>query len=149
MRASVLREIIDRFQVREALECRAVYRAALAPSRDLRHARELLSSLSDVIAHPDRAAWNHLEVSFHRAVHDEGGNPVLAEMTEQTHRDVQGRCMRWLPVPVYGPDSLRFLQVQHRVLLEAIEDGDPEAAMDHARAHMHFVRDSIVTVLSD
>ncbi|HEY3063705.1 MAG TPA: FCD domain-containing protein [Chloroflexota bacterium] len=76
-------------------------------------------------------------------------DPVLAEMTEQTHRDVQGRGVRWLPVPVYGPDTLRFLQVQHRVLLEAIEDGDPEAAMDHARAHRRFVRDSIVAVLSN
>ena len=148
-RPSALREIIDRFQVREALECRAVYRAALAPSRDLRSARALLASLSDVIAHPDRAAWNRLEVRFHRAVHDEGGNSVLAGLTEQTHLDVQNRCLRCLPAPIYGPDSLRFLQAQHRILLEAVEDGDPDAATKHARAHMRFVRDCIVGVLSN
>jgi GntR family transcriptional repressor for pyruvate dehydrogenase complex len=147
--SSALHDIVNRFQVREALECRAVYRAAVSPSRDLRAARALLSSLGDVIEHPDRAAWNRLEVQFHRALHDEGGNPVLADLTEQTHLDVQSRCVRRLRVAPYGPESLRFLQAQHRLLLEAIECGDSQAAIDHARSHVCFVRDSIVAVLSN
>jgi DNA-binding GntR family transcriptional regulator len=146
---SALHDIVNRFQVREALECRAVYRAAVSPSRNLRTARVLLSSLNEVIDHHDRAAWNRLEVQFHRALHDEGGNPVLADLTERTHLDVQSRCVRRLHVPPYGPESLRFLQAQHRLLLEAIESGDPRAAIDHARSHVCFVRDSIIAVLSN
>jgi len=147
-RNGAARDILDRFQLREALECRAVFRSAMAPDRDLAAARQILPELDAAIDDRDRMRWNRLELAFHRAVHDQGGNRLLAEMAEQAHREVQALSVRWLDAPPYGPGSLRQLQAQHRALLEAIEAGDASSAVDLARAHMRFVRDTVVTSVS-
>jgi DNA-binding GntR family transcriptional regulator len=148
-RSRALRDILDRFQLREALECRAVYRAARAQRRDLRAARGIAAAMQDVIAHPDRATWNRLEIDFHRALHDQGGNRLLADMTEQTHREVQCLYVRWQPEPVYDAETMRRLQAQHLALLEAIELGDAETAIAHARAHVRSVRETVAAVMQD
>ena len=142
-----LRDILDRFEVREVLECRAVYRAAQASSRDLRQARAIFSDLNGLIADYDRVEWNRLEVAFHRAANDLSGNAVLAALAESTHREVQGLCVRYLRAPIYGPESFRQLQVHHRAILTAIKAGHADDAVEHARRHIHFVRDSISAVL--
>jgi GntR family transcriptional regulator, transcriptional repressor for pyruvate dehydrogenase complex len=147
-RSGAVRDILDRFQLREALECRAVFRSAMAPGRDLSAPREILPELDAAIANRDRQRWNTYELAFHRAIHDQGGNRLLAEMAEQAHREVQALSVRWLDAPPYGPGSLRELQAQHRALLEAIEAGDATSAVDRARAHMRFIRDAVIGSLS-
>jgi DNA-binding GntR family transcriptional regulator len=147
--SAAARDILERFQLREALECRAVFRSAMAPGRDLAAAREILPELDAAIADRDRLRWNRFELAFHRAVHDQGGNLLLAEMAEQAHREVQALSVRWLDAPPYGPGSLRQLQAHHQALLEAIEAGDASSAVDIARAHMRFIRDAVLGSLSN
>jgi DNA-binding GntR family transcriptional regulator len=142
-----LRGIIDLFEVREVLECRAVGRAARQRSRDLRHAESIMLAAAELIDHPERVEWNRLEVAFHRAINDLSGNVELAELTERIHRTVQGMCVRCLREPIYGPDMLRVMQTEHQRILDAVRDGKSREAETRARAHIRHIRDSIAEVL--
>jgi DNA-binding GntR family transcriptional regulator len=142
-----LREIVDLFEVREVLECRAARRAAEQPSRDLRKAEAIIAAASDLIAQPERVEWNRLEVGFHRAVNDLGDNVELAELAERIHRTVQGMCVRCLRYPIYGPEKLELMQSHHRAIVEAVRHGDARQAEAQARGHIRYIRDSITDVL--
>jgi DNA-binding GntR family transcriptional regulator len=144
-----LREILDHFEVREALECHAARRAANQPMRDLSAAQAVLAAARDLATNPfERLEWNRLEVSFHRAVNDVSGNDQLAEMAERIHRTVQALCVRCLSTPIYGPETLQLMLSHHRDILDAVAAGDADAAEACARAHIRYIRDSVAEVLS-
>jgi DNA-binding GntR family transcriptional regulator len=142
-----LREILDLFEIREVLECRAVRRAAAQQSRAVQAAEAVLAAAAKQVAQRDRVEWNRLEVAFHRAINDLSGNFELAELTERTHRTVQGMCVRCMREPIYGPEKLQLMQSQHQAILDAVRDGKPRQAEDNARIHIHYIRDSIAEAL--
>jgi DNA-binding GntR family transcriptional regulator len=142
-----VREILDLFEIREVLECRAVRRAAGQRSRDVQPAKDLLALAAKVVAQPDRVEWNRLEVAFHRAINDLSGNFELADLTERIHRTVQGLCVRCMREPIYGPDKLQLMQLQHQAILAAVQAGNVREAESHARLHIHSIRDSIAEAL--
>jgi DNA-binding GntR family transcriptional regulator len=143
-----LREILDLFEIREVLETHAVRRAALQASADVRKAQSLMAAAARQVTRRDRIEWNRLEVAFHRAINDLSGNFELAELTERTHRSVQGLCVRCMRQPLYGPDKLRLMQSQHAAILTAVREGKPEEAVAHTRAHIHEIRDAVAAALS-
>src|ERR1700730_263863 len=69
-----LREIVDLFEVREVLECRAARRAAGQRSREVKQAEAVLAVAAKQVTQQDRVEWNRLEVAFHRAINDLSGN---------------------------------------------------------------------------
>jgi len=142
-----LREILDLFEIREVLECRAVRRAAGQRSRDLRPADAVLAAAAAQVALRDRVEWNRLEVAFHRAINDLSGNFELAELTERIHRTVQGLCVRCMREPLYGPEKLQLMQLQHQAIVDAVRDGTVREAEMRARTHIHSIRDSIAEAL--
>lgn len=142
-----LREILNLFEIREVLECRAVRRAATRAQRDLSRADSLLMAEAKQVARHDRIEWNRLEVAFHRAINDVSGNFELAELSERVHRSVQGMCVRSLREPLYGPDRLRLMQTHHQAIVDAVRAGDADAAERHMREHILHVRDSVAEAL--
>jgi DNA-binding GntR family transcriptional regulator len=142
-----LREILDLFDIRELLESGAARRAANQPSRDVRHAASIIAAADSLVHQRERIEWNRLEVSFHRAINDLSGNVELAELAERTHRTVQGLCVRCLRDPIYGPETLLLMQSHHRGILESVRDGNARQAEARARAHIHYIRDSVAAVL--
>jgi len=143
-----LREILDRFEIREVLECRAVARAAGQRARDLHRAETVVAAAARQVAQHDRIEWNRLEVAFHRAINDLSGNFELAELTERIHRTVQGLCVRCMREPIFGPETLQLMQSQHQAILAAVRDGQPAEAEASARTHIQYIRDSIAQALS-
>jgi DNA-binding GntR family transcriptional regulator len=141
------REILDLFEVREVLECRAVRRAAVQPNRDLRKAESIMAAAAKQVAQRDRVEWNRLEVAFHRAINDVGANFELAELAERVHRTVQGLSVRCLREPIYGPDKLGLMQQQHQGIVDAVRQGRVREAEARTRAHIRHVRDSIADAL--
>jgi GntR family transcriptional repressor for pyruvate dehydrogenase complex len=130
VRVDVARQVLECLQVREALECRAVGRAALAPVRDLGEAHTLAARLDSVTSVDE---WHALDVQFHRAVHDVGGNEVLADYAERLHREaleLRGASLHAFPTRVGA------WMADHRQLLAAIEAGDVVAAPAIARRHV-------------
>jgi DNA-binding GntR family transcriptional regulator len=140
------REILDLFEIREVLECRAVRRAAGQRVRDLRTAEAVLANGQTALR--DRVEWNRFEVAFHRAINDLSGNFELAELTERIHRTVQGLCVRCMREPIFGPEILRFLHSQHELIFAAVRDGKVGEAERHARGHIQYIRDAIAEALS-
>jgi DNA-binding GntR family transcriptional regulator len=142
-----LHEILDLFEVREVLECRAVRRAASARVRDLAPAERLMASAANLLEQLDRVAWNRLEVAFHRAINDLGGNFELAEMAERVHRNVQGMSVHVFREPLFGPDKFQLMQSQHQAIVDAVRVGNARVAEARAREHILTVRDSIARAL--
>lgn len=142
-----LREILDLFEIREVLECRAVRRAAGQPARDVHRAQAALAQAAKQVARRDRVEWNRLEVAFHRAINELSGNIELAELTERIHRTVQGMCVRCMREPIYGPEKLRLMHSQHQAILQAVRDGNVREAEARARDHIHDIRDAIAEAL--
>jgi DNA-binding GntR family transcriptional regulator len=143
-----LREILDLFEIREVLECRAVRRAAGQRSRDVRAAEAVIGLAAKQVAQHDRVEWNRLEVAFHRAINELSGNFELAGLTERIHRTVQGLCVRCMREPLYGPERLQVMQSQHLAILEAVREGKVREAEARARQHIHAIRESIAAALS-
>ncbi len=142
-----LREILDLFEIRELLECGAARSAASQSSRDVRRADSIIAAADSLVDQRERIEWNRLEVSFHRAINDLSGNVELAELAERTHRTVQGLCVRCLRDPIYGPETLLLMQSHHHGIREAVRDGNARQAEAQARAHIHYIRDSVAAVL--
>jgi len=142
-----LRDIIDLFEVRELLECRAIRRAAGQPSRDLQAVEAIIVMATELVTFPERTAWNRLEIGFHRTINDLGGNHELVELAERAHRKVQAMCVRSLHHPIYGPDRRQLMQTHHLGIVDAVKHGRVGEAEALTRAHLHFIRDSIVEVL--
>ncbi|MDR7385004.1 GntR family transcriptional regulator [Promicromonospora iranensis] len=69
---------------------------------------------------------------FHEAVVSAAGNPVLAELHAVTASRV-----RWL---LAQHDDLAGIADEHRALLDAVRDGDPQTAARLARAHLRTSR---------
>jgi hypothetical protein len=58
---------------------------------------------------------------------------------------VQGLCVRCMREPIYGPEKLRLMQLQHQAILQAVRDGNvPDA---EARDHILDMRDAIAAAL--
>jgi GntR family transcriptional regulator, rspAB operon transcriptional repressor len=142
-----VREILDLFEIREVLECRAVRRAAAQPSRDVHKAQAAFAQAAKQMVLRDRVEWNRLEVAFHRAINELSGNVELAELTERIHRTVQGLCVRCMREPIYGPEKLRLMQAQHQTILQAVRDGNVHTAEAGARDHIHDIRDAVADAL--
>jgi DNA-binding GntR family transcriptional regulator len=142
-----LREILDLFEVRELLECRAIRRAAGQPSRDLSSVEAIIAAATALVPFPERIEWNRLEIGFHRTINDLGGNQELVELAERAHRKVQAMCVRCLHDPIYGPDRRQLMQTHHLGIVSAVSRGNADEAEALTRAHLHFIRDSIAEVL--
>ena len=141
---SLIRDLLYRFEVWTVLECHAVQLAALSAIRDLRHARAISTGLERIMAVPGSPDWNWLEVELHRAIDDQSGNQVLAAMAERTHREVQEASERYSRGPMRTPEALSRIQSQHHTILSCIEAGQVDAAVQHTRAHLNFLRDATV-----
>ena len=144
---SVIRDLLHRFEVCAILECDAIYRAATSATRDTRRARSVLASLNHVMLAPDPAAWNCLDVLFHRTLNDQSGNLVLAAAVEREHRDLLARSAPYLSAPIDHLDRLWLLQSHHLKILGCVERGQPEEGVQHARAHLRCMQNIVVAAL--
>jgi DNA-binding GntR family transcriptional regulator len=120
------------------LETHAATRAATAANRDLQATHAALDQLSQALAARRDPIWAALEIQFHRALNDQGGNLVLSSLAERTLRDGLTAC------PILSPEVLTILHSHHREILRCVEVRDAVAAARRARDHLLFLRDVLV-----
>ena len=137
------------FELATLLEAHAVSRAAARPNRDLRAAYAALDSDASLSRDPrsahagrehtpnHRAAWAERELAFHRALNDQGGNRVLSSLAERTLRDSLRAC------PIVSGEVLSILQAHHRAILRCVDANAADAAVQHTRAHLRYLRDAL------
>ena len=124
--------ILHVVEVRNAVEIEA---ARLAAQRrdavDVAALRQALDGRT-AAAHSGDAAFVDADIAVHRAVVDAAHNPVLSELFETFVPRLRAALIAVLDLhPHSQPDA-----DEHRMLVDAIEAGDAEAAVRISRAHL-------------
>jgi GntR family transcriptional repressor for pyruvate dehydrogenase complex len=129
------------------LECRRLLEIEAAALAAQRATPDQLIGLSDALERMTAAAvqtpgapsaedrFHDADVAFHRAVIQATGNRALGRMTEPVHRALAAARR-----PLARPElRLERSLPEHRRILAAIADGDPDAAREAMRAHLATV----------
>jgi DNA-binding FadR family transcriptional regulator len=130
-------------EAREAFEP-AVTRLAATRARRDPFAEKLLAEmegLSDPTNPDERAIWHDADRLFHRQIGAMTGNPVVAALCEQIAEIMDQPLWRRLrddSIAVQG--RMRVHIAEHRMIYEAVTEGDLEAAELYSRQHIRRVR---------
>jgi DNA-binding GntR family transcriptional regulator len=138
-----VREIYD---VRAAIEGRAAY--LLAAHRDA-HLLEPLVQTIDAIASAardrDMATLRRQDLAFHAQICVASGNRRLVEVFNRYVPVVQ-TLLTYDELVYASPDDIAE---EHRVILEAIQSGDPEKAASAVAGHCERARDKVSAYFED
>lgn len=137
-------EVEGLYELREVLECHAIRRVGAARDRDVSRLEALLQAAAGLLSEADQARYNTLDIQFHRALCELGGNLPLAEMAECIHRRIQAVRVR---CAVYLPGRPAVSHREHESILAAVKDGDGRQAEARLRAHIRSIRDAVVSAL--
>jgi GntR family transcriptional repressor for pyruvate dehydrogenase complex len=128
--------VLQMVEVRRALEAEAADLAARrrtpAQVDDL---RQTLAALDAAVA----AGRDGVEedVRFHRAIAEATANPFLMGTLDYLARFQRGSTQVTRANEARRDDFAAAVRAEHHAILAAIEAGDPDAARDAAREHMH------------
>jgi DNA-binding FadR family transcriptional regulator len=117
--------------------------AALAARRGRRDpaAEALLDAMDAAESAHDRAGWNDGDRRFHRQLAALTGNPVLTGLADHVAALMdQPLWQRLRDDSIARPGRARIHAAEHRMIYEAIVDGDPDAASFYATQHLERVR---------
>jgi DNA-binding FadR family transcriptional regulator len=102
---------------------------------------EAVDTLDDAAA---RARWRDADRFFHRRLAELTGNPLLAQVGELIAATMDQPLWRRLhDDAVTDLRRARLFAAEHRLIYEAVADGDPEAAAQYAARHVERVRRDI------
>lgn len=125
-----LREVLDLFQLRTALEVELARLAAMnATTAHLERMRQIISRGSDCIRLEDHLGAARANTEFHRAIAEASGNSLLAAALGGHERRIQWYFTR--VVASRGADSW----VEHQRIVEAIDRRDGDGAAKLMRDH--------------
>ncbi len=132
------REVAQLFQIREALEPIA---ARLAATRiDRREVEELPKMFEEFTEHPTPAAlrqYLRVDRHFHRRLVELTANPFLAAARQSVNIMISA-------YQVGVPRSLAASLPEHRAILEALRQHEPEASERAMRIHIQRSREKLV-----
>jgi len=117
--------------------------AALAARRGRRddEAERLLDAMDAAEAGGDRAGWNDGDRRFHRQLAALTANPVLLGLADHVAALMdQPLWQRLRDDSIAQPGRARIHAAEHRMIYEAIVDGDAAAASFYATQHLERVR---------
>ena len=138
-----LRGLLDGFAARQAA---AVVRDGYADKEGLARAAEsILAAGARALESQSRAEMIRHDEAFHKAVYDYSGNPLVAPAAEPVWRVVR-RAMA--DVLDRGKPASVIL-AEHRAILNAILDGQPDLAGQLAEAHTTSAADRLEAVRAD
>lgn len=126
-------KLADAIFVREAIECRAAELAARAPDFQRKLLAQIVNRQANASARKDYAAHLATDEEFHHAILDLAGHPH-AWPALRLARTGMNR-IRHLAIPAVG--SHRIAIDHHRQIVDAIVAGDPRAASEAMRVHIH------------
>jgi len=122
----------------------AVARLAAERGRPDAVAERLLAAMeaaSDPADPAARAGWNESDRLFHRQIAAMTGNPVLAGIAEHIAGLMdQPLWQRLRDDSIATPGRTSIHLAEHRMIYEAVTDGDAEAAASYAAGHVKRVR---------
>jgi DNA-binding FadR family transcriptional regulator len=130
----------DLLEARELLEP-AVARLAAQSGRPDEEAEALLTAMERAAADGDRAGWNDCDRRFHRRIAALTGNAVVLDLADRIAAVMDEPLWQRLrdeSVAVPGRPTIHL--AEHRMIYEAIAEGDADAAELYAAQHIRRVR---------
>lgn len=129
--------VSDVVQTRLVLETEVMRTlAARRPAPDLATAVELLDAMDDAAL--SETEFLILDSQFHVALADAAGNQVVAAMMAGLRESIEAYVVGGVDVAAW-PATCTRLRHEHRGLVSAVEDGDPDLAerriLDHIRGY--------------
>ncbi|KIF72496.1 hypothetical protein HY68_27605 [Streptomyces sp. AcH 505] len=128
-------DLLELYELREALDGIAARRTAGAPDHDRIAAqlRRLLARQRKAIEANNLHAYGELDLAFHRLIWESSGSRRLIPIAENLIAQVRlGNRLS-----AQAPGRLPVAVEEHEAILEAILQGDPRAAEQHIRHHVH------------
>jgi DNA-binding GntR family transcriptional regulator len=128
--------------VREAIECALARRAAAAVGADaskLEPLKELLAAQEQAAAARDAEPFFQLDEDFHRALAWLAGRPSAWRIVEEVKAQMDR--VRFLDMSEAQP--MAVVIHQHRALLDALSDADPDAAEAAMRVHLSQIEKTL------
>jgi DNA-binding FadR family transcriptional regulator len=130
----------DLLEARTLLEP-AVARLAAQRGRPDADAEKLLAEMEEAAAHGDLAGWNDCDRRFHQRIAALTGNPVLVELADHIAAVMdEPLWQRLRDDSIATPGRTTIHLAEHRMIYEAIAEGDAEAAELYAHQHIRRVR---------
>jgi DNA-binding FadR family transcriptional regulator len=134
----------DLLEARALLEPQVARLAAARAAGADAEIEALLAAMEDPIDQADaadRARWSDADRLFHRRIAALTGNPVLLALADQVAaRMDEPLWQRLRDESVATPGRMRIHAAEHRMIYEAIADGDGTAAEFYATQHIARVR---------
>ena len=130
----------DLLEARALLEP-AVARLAAQRGRPDDEVEALLAAMEDAAERGDLAGWNDCDRRFHQRIAALTGNPVLADLAGRIAAVMDEPLWQRLrddSIAVSGRTTLHL--AEHRMIYEAIAEGDADAAELYASQHIRRVR---------
>jgi DNA-binding FadR family transcriptional regulator len=130
----------DLLEARALLEP-AVARLAAQRRRPDGEAEALLTEMERAAVEQDLAGWNDCDRRFHRRIAALTGNPVLLELADHVATVMdQPLWQRLRDDSIAVPGRTTIHLAEHRMIYEAIAEGDADAAALYATQHIRRVR---------
>jgi GntR family transcriptional regulator, rspAB operon transcriptional repressor len=129
--------------IRESLECAAVRLAATrAHGADLAALGGLVRRQTEVVEHGDYERFAVLDDEFHAALCELAGRPVAWEVAQR----VKGHLNRVRRLSLPQPNYLDEMVAEHRLVLDALDRHDPDAAESALRHHLRMVLSALPAI---
>jgi DNA-binding GntR family transcriptional regulator len=132
--------------IRESLECAAVRLAATrASSADLAALDAFVRRQAEVVEHGDYERFAVLDDEFHAALCELADRPVAWEVAQR----VKGHLNRVRRLSLPQPNYLDEMVSEHRSVLEAMVQRDPDGAEATLRHHLRMVLSALPMIRSE
>jgi DNA-binding FadR family transcriptional regulator len=132
--------------VRAVLEPAIARRAAMNAQRDeiAEHYLAQMDSLTDVTDAAQRALWNDSDRLFHRQLAVMTGDALFVKIADEVSKAMnQPLWKRLKDDAIYDIGRVRLYVSEHRLIYEAIVNGDGDAAAFYVEQHIMRVRRDI------
>lgn len=140
-----LKDIADVFEIRGALEGLAAQLAAeRATDEELEEMERMLVEIGEAIENKDVERLVETDTRFHEVLFRASRNERLTQILSLLREQIHSYRMRTLAHPA----RMRVALEEHRTLVEALAQRDPETARRVAQEHIESAENSLMALIS-
>lgn len=138
-------DMLEIYELREAVDSIASRRAARSADRDelVGALERLLEEQRGFVEASDIDRYTELDLEFHRCIWEGSGNRRLAAVCD----NLAGQLRIGNNISARAPGRPEASLDEHRVIIDAIRDGDSRAAASATRRHVRLAKAALADLL--
>jgi DNA-binding GntR family transcriptional regulator len=141
-----LKSILEIHEIRELIELHAVSRAADSRTDGQRRELDRLAArMEKAVRDGDHVAFFEADMAFHARIIHMSGNATLEALMVQLNEKIQ----RIRHMTTYVTRRVEDTIGEHKAILDAVREGDPEAARQAMKYHLDKVREGVVQLFEN